>query len=395
MDIVIIADFCGGFDGKYNSRFLYLAELLSEKNDVELITSNFNHGSKTYFDDVPEVSAYKVTMLHEGEYKKNVSVQRFKAHYIWGKNVKKYLESRKRPDVIYCAVPTLTAAKEAAVFCEKNSIKFVVDIQDLWPEAFQMALDIPIISDIAFLPFRLIADAIYKRADEVIAVSDTYVKRALNVNSKCKSGHTVFLGTKLKKYDCGALTKPFIEKKDDEIWIGYCGSLSASYDIPNLIHAVRILYNKNIRNIRLIIMGDGANKQQFESIAKASCILSVFTGQLIYEQMCATLNQCDIVVNPIKHGSAASIINKHGDYASSGLPVVNSQESIEYRNLIDQYNMGLNCKNEDAEDMATKLEILIHDKKLRIEMGKNARRCAEERFDRETSYMEIINCINN
>ena len=32
MDVVIIADFCGDFGEKSNSRFLYLANLLSKEN---------------------------------------------------------------------------------------------------------------------------------------------------------------------------------------------------------------------------------------------------------------------------------------------------------------------------------------------------------------------------
>ena len=43
MDIVIIADFCGEFAHKDNNRFAYLANILCEENDVEVITSDFNH----------------------------------------------------------------------------------------------------------------------------------------------------------------------------------------------------------------------------------------------------------------------------------------------------------------------------------------------------------------
>lgn len=55
--------------------------------------------------------------------------------------------------------------------------------------------------------------------------------------------------------------------------------------------------------------------------------------------------------------------------------------------------MGLICKNEDYHDMAEKLEILTLDKCLRNLMEKNARCCAEERFDRRNSYKEIIESI--
>ena len=42
MDILIIADFCGKMDGTGNSRFCYLANMLSKGHDVEILTSDFD-----------------------------------------------------------------------------------------------------------------------------------------------------------------------------------------------------------------------------------------------------------------------------------------------------------------------------------------------------------------
>lgn len=392
-DIVIIANFCRDFSENDNGRFMYLCKELSRNHKVEIITSDFSHGTKKHKEPLVHKWPFTITFLHEPGYARNISIQRFASHYAWGKEVEKYLSNRNKPDVIYCAVPSLTAPLAAAKHCEKNNIRFIADIQDLWPEAFKMVFRVPVVSDLIFAPFTWLANGIYKRADDVVAVSDTYVKRALSVNKKCTSGHTVYLGTKLETFDNGASGAPLLKKPDAEVWIGYCGSLAASYDIPSLIYAVQKLRDKGILNIKLIVMGDGAHKPQFEHIAKETKIDAFFTGRLPYDQMCAQLSECDIVVNPIKKGSAASIINKHGDYAASGLPVINSQDSQEYRNLVEQYRMGFNCNNEDADDMAEKIEMLILDEALRIEMGKNARRCAEERFDRKNSYSEIIKCI--
>lgn len=390
-DILIVANFCRDFSENDNGRFMYICKELSKNNNVEIITSDFGHSSKKHKDPLLHTWPFKITFLHEPGYKKNISLKRFVSHYSWGREVGKYLSKRKKPDVVYCAVPSLTAPLTVAKYCEKESIKFIIDIQDLWPEAFKMAINIPIISDVMFFPFSVIANGIYKRADEIIAVSQTYVDRALGVNKKCKTGHTVFLGTKLETYDEGAKGEPALIKPEDEIWIGYCGSLSASYDIPNLIKAISMLNKKGYSYLKLIIMGDGANRKQYEECAQMCKESIVFTGKLTYERMCATLNQCDIAVNPIKHGSAASIINKHGDYAASGLPVVNTQESPEYRNLIKTYNMGLNCANENAEELSAKIEELIVDENKRLEMGRMSRKCAEEKFDRQFSYIEILN----
>ena len=397
MDIVIIADFCGGFTGLDNNRFVYLANILCQKNEVEIVTSDFMHGRKQHFESDPVGYPHKVTMLHEPGYPKNICLKRFYSHFIWGRNVKKYLAKRKKPDVIYCAIPTLTASLEAAKYCKKHNIRFVIDIQDLWPEAFKMVFRVPILSDVIFAPFTWIANGIYRRADRICAVSQSYVDRALQVNRSCHEGHAVFLGTSLETFDNNACTAEFPLSKsgENELWLGYCGSLAASYDIPCVIDALKILQDQGHVVPKLIVMGDGARRAEFEEKAKVSGVDAVFTGRLPYDQMCAQVVQCDIVVNPILKGSAASIINKHGDYAASGLPVLNTQDSAEYRALVEAYHMGLNCVNGDPADMADKLLTLIQDKELREEMGRNARRCAQEKFDRQNSYQKLISAIED
>lgn len=393
MDIVIVADFLGRLDGKGNSRFLYLADLLCENHDVEIITSDFNHGTKDYFSSIEYNDNYKITMLHEGYYPKNVCLRRFLAHFIWGRNVGKYLKNRKKPDVVYCAVPTLMASYEAARYCEKDDIKFIVDVQDLWPEAFQMVFNIPIVADVVFSPFRFLANEIYKRADEIVAVSKTYCERVLQVNKKTAETHTVFLGTKLLDFDENAKNANVIVFETDKLKLAYCGTLGSSYDLTCVIDALDILNQKEVETPLFVVMGDGPRKDEFVEYAKKRNVDVLFTGRLDYPDMCATLCNCDMVVNPIAKGAAQSIINKHADYAASGLPVLNTQECEEYRNLVEEYNMGFNCANNDAEDLALKLELCINDEMKRLDMGKKARKCAEERFDRAYAYKEIEDLI--
>ena len=130
------------------------------------------------------------------------------------------------------------ASYEAAKYCEKNGIRFVIDIQDLWPEAFQMVFNIPVVSQVIFAPFTFLANGIYKRADGICGVSDTYCERALKVNKKCKKGTTVFLGTELDTFDRYAAGTPIIPDKEGEVRLAYCGTLGASYDLTCVIDAI-------------------------------------------------------------------------------------------------------------------------------------------------------------
>ena len=398
MDIVIISEFCEDFSKSDNDRFFYLAKMLTGTvgdrvcNDtVEIITSSFRHTTKSQRREPASEWPFKITFIEEPGYPKNVCIKRFSSHRVWGKNVAEYLKKRSRkPDVIYCAVPSLTGPNLVAKYCEKENIRFVIDVQDLWPEAFQMVMNVPVISNIAFIPFRILADGIYKRADAICAVSDTYCQRALAVNKKVTEATTVFLGTELATFDQYAAENPILEKKEEEIWLAYCGTLGSSYDLTCVIDALSILDDSRVR---FIVMGDGPKSEEFKNYARQNRVRSEFVGRLQYNAMCSLLSACDITVNPIAHMAAQSIINKHADYAASGLPVVSTQESSEYRKLIDDYHMGFNCRNNDSSDLAEKLKTLIENPPLRLEMGSNARKCAEERFDRKTAYKILENQV--
>ena len=113
--ILVIANFTKLPNENGNSRFTYILDLLDkEKCDVELITSSFSHGQKKQREKVGYNVDYKITLIDEPGYRKNVSLKRFYSHYVFAQNVKKYLEQIEKPDVIYCAIPSLDVAKVGA-----------------------------------------------------------------------------------------------------------------------------------------------------------------------------------------------------------------------------------------------------------------------------------------
>ncbi|MFK4998689.1 glycosyltransferase [Bacillus sp. N9] len=239
------------------------------------------------------------------------------------------------------------------------------------------------------LPYVKKANYIYSMADEVIAVSKTYVNRALKVNNKCRIGHDIFLGVELSHFDKLVKENKLLSKPKDEIWVAYIGTLGHSYDLVSVIDALKLLKDRGVTNIKLVVMGEGPLRTRFEEHSNSQGVYAEFTGKLGYAEMVGILSSCDIAVNPIKAGSAGSVINKVGDYSSAGLPVLNTQESIEYRKLVEDNRIGINCINGSKEDLANKLLKLCDDPGLRRNMGINSRRLAEEKFDRGQIYKKL------
>lgn len=65
MDIVILAHFTDDFSEGDNGRFNYLATMLANEHDVEIVTSDFDHITKKPRQPLQASMPYQVTFLHE------------------------------------------------------------------------------------------------------------------------------------------------------------------------------------------------------------------------------------------------------------------------------------------------------------------------------------------
>ncbi len=331
-------------------------------------------------------------MLKESGYKKNVSLKRFVSHFEFGHNLKKYLKHRKVPDIILCTCPSLDAAYVAAKYATKHGVRLILDIQDLWPEAFKLAFDLPIISDLIFAPMKWKADKIYSYADEIVAVSETYCDRAHRVNQKVDRTHCVYIGKNIDEFSLNA--RENLYPKNNKFRLGYCGTLGHSYDLVCVFDAMRNLMSRGIDDIEFVVMGDGPKYNEFREYADRYSLPVDFLGRVEYPKMCGILKSCDVCMNVISKGAAQSVIGKHADYAAVGLPIINTQECAEYRSLIDDYGCGINCECGDSIQVAEAILTLMNNEKMRTEMGTAALIMASEKFDRKEAYKEIFSLIS-
>lgn len=166
------------------SRFSYLAGVLAESGyDVDLIGSTFQHFKKAPR-DIEQLKAmdlpYNNIFIKEPGYKKNVDIRRIYSNYISARNTIKYLKSSiAKYDLIYCVIPPNVLSAKVAKICKRNNVPYIVDVEDLWPEAMQMMLKVPALSNIVFAPWYRDAEATYKYANGIVGTSDEYTMRAV------------------------------------------------------------------------------------------------------------------------------------------------------------------------------------------------------------------------
>lgn len=400
--ILIVAQFTQlpGEDGNNRSRFKLISEMLvKEGYEVTVITSRFRELDRTYRKDneLYNSAPYNIVLLEEVGYSKNIGFKRIYSMWSFANSLKVFLNNTKEVyDLVYACVPGLDSALVAGRFAHNNSIPFIIDVQDVWPEVmYDLVLDVPIISNILFSPIQIMANKVYAMADGILAVSKTYLEIAKKKNKKSLFNEYVYIGTNLEEYNINESTKKIeIDKNEEEFWIAYIGSLGHSYDINTFIKGAQIARDNGI-NVRPIIIGSGPLERDFRTFAENVESNAIFTGWVDYSTMKSYLAKSDVVINAIKRKAPQSITNKIGDYLSSGKPILNGSLNREFLELIEKHDFGVNYDPENPQSLANSIEKIYRIGQLqREQMGGNARKLAEEQFDRKNTYIKIIDLIN-
>lgn len=395
------------------TRFRFLSELLAREGfAVDLITSSFQHWekaqrdcSKACYQDLP----YRVVFIDEPGYTKNLDLGRILSHRVAAKNLRAYFERTAGTyDLIYAEIPPNDVARACAEAANALHIPFVADINDLWPEAMRMVVDVPVVSDLAFFPFARDAKRVYQLLAAAVGTSDEYAARPAKDREKPYPRATVYVGNDLASFDAGAREHAAdVNKPAGELWVTYAGTLGASYDVITLVEAADLLERKRLTQaaakgadpalalppVRVKVLGDGPDREKLEARAAELDAPVDFLGYTAYDLMAAYLCASDITVNSLVTSAAQSIVTKIGDYLASGNPMINTGSSPEFRAKVTSDGFGVNVEAEDAQALADAIEKLAEHASLRKIMGAKARAVAENEFDQPRAYREIVDLL--
>jgi len=380
------------------TRFRKLSEMLVDAGfEVDLITSSFQHWDKAQRDTSDpryQAAPYSVVFIDEPGYRKNLDLKRIRSHSVAARKLRTYFAQHADAyDLIYSEIPPNDVAYACAQAACNAEIPYIADINDLWPEAMRMAVDIPLISDIAFYPFARDARKVYKMLSAAVGTSDEYAARPAQDRDKPYPHITVYVGNDLSVFDEGVESfSGLIEKQPGEIWATYAGTLGASYDLKTLIRASARLKNR-LPHLRVKILGDGPDAPLLQELAETEDAPVDFLGYQDYEHMAAYLDRSDILINSLIKSAPQSIVTKIGDYLASGNPIINTGSSPEFRRKVMSDGFGVNVPAEDEDALAHAIQRLSRNSSVRKIMGTKGRAIAEKEFDQSQAYREIVHLI--
>ena len=394
-------------NGVRKMRIALLADKLLERgHSVFWWTSAFEHQQKILVSkkdrnfDISE--RYTIRVLRGCRYRKNISLARYLNYQIMALKFRIQSKNYPKPDAIIVSMPDHLLAYEAARYARKNSIPFLVDIRDLWPDIFLdrfKKVGMYWLGKIVFArDFALLA-SLLKNADALTAMSKGILQWGLDkvVRSQGPFDKVFYLG--YKKNDSGDLAGThqnsssfpnWLKGREDQKVFVFIGTFGVSYELELILQAAKRFEKSGRTDICFVLAGTG---EKFDIIRKMASglhnvVLPGWIGeteiQTLLKMGYAGLVSCKSVNNAMP--------NKPFEYLSTGLPLISSLEG-EMAELIDEHGFGLNYLPSDLEGLCRCIDRLTADTKLHNEMSSNALDFFERYGDADKIYAEYVKHI--
>jgi glycosyltransferase involved in cell wall biosynthesis len=388
-------------EGWREYRSSMLARALGEcGHEVTWWISNFEHRSKKFRKEgfIKENSlpdAVKIISVPSSSYARNISFARVKYEHLFGKNFRKIAETATKPHVIVLADPSLFYSKPVIGYAKKVGAKVILDVLDLWPEQFQVALPKVLrpLGGIIFSPLYNRRQRLVDSVDAVVGVTKDHL-RAVNPPQSTPST-VAYLGLDYKKFMADSLKavptkiQSFIKKSD--LVVVYAGTLGETYDIGAVLAAAKAVILKNNR-IKFIFAGDGPYNQSVQSLSECFPDSVLFIGKVSADELPSIYKLCHVGICSYSKGSTVTMPVKLYDYMAGGLFVLYSI-NCEIDEILSQNSCGIKYTPANPEELSRLILDLA--KKYKINGKTIESSNLAEMFDSRLQHSNMAHFIEN
>ncbi len=324
-------------EGNRPQRYWLLARAFAAAgHDVTLWTSDFSHAHKAKRRLLhPQTQDFSLVLIETPAYRRNIGFRRILSHRAFARRWREQAEKETPPDVLIVSMPPLALGKAALAYCQARGMerpRFIVDIQDAWPETFER-----IVPRWMLAPLRRLAGQIYRGADAIVGVAARYVDLARSYGAT--SPMKIFrLGIDRSG---GGPIEDNRRHQEPGTRLVYAGNMGASYDLATVIEAV-----KRMDGVTLDLAGTGPDEARLRGLA-ADCARIRFHGYLGETELRTMLEASDAAVIPMFDAACVGVPGKLADYTAAGLPVLNTLHG-ETERLLADYDAGFTYSTGDV-----------------------------------------------
>ena len=378
--------------------------LAARGHDVTWWCSTFNHWTKSHRygeNTTVEVGeGYRLRLLHSPGYRRNVSFSRIADHRVLARVFDREIHLEIEPDVILCSFPTIEMADVVTNFGKEKGIPVVIDVRDLWPDAF-----LSFVPDTLKPLAKLLLHGMYRKTrralgqcDAIVGVSQSYLEWGLFQAGRLRrEADAVFplgyeraspSGDELAAAE-KHLRRAGVDPTRTICW--FIGTFGRTYDLVTVIDVARRLHERNDNRAQFVLSGDGGNAQEIRGLARGLDNV-VFTGWLDANGIEWLMRTASIGLAAYAPGAPQGLPNKLFEYLSAGLPILSSL-GPEASALLETYGCGLSYSAGDPASLLSAVGSLLDNPERLSTMSRAALATFEENYSIERVYVPFLDYL--
>jgi glycosyltransferase involved in cell wall biosynthesis len=376
---------------------MLLRALVDRDHRVLMWASTFDHITKSHVyrtsTTVSLNGQVEARYLHAPSYSRNVSVRRLMNHYVAGRLLERGFQQGESPDLIYSCLPTTEFCDVCTRVGAARKVPVVIDVRDLWPDAFLGLLPAPcrLLGAFCLSPYFRAARRALQRCTSIIAVSQSYLDWALRLAGRPKGeldkvfplGYVRPAATLEQKCAAEAELRA-VGVEPSKILCWFSGVFGATYDLPLIIEAARLFQNEGNESVQFVLSGDG--DQYAECVRQAAGLKNVvFTGWVDGSKIAWLMEVADVGLATYVADAPQGLPNKIFEYMAAGVPIISSLQG-DMCELLKQHRFGYSYEAGNVRDFAGIVRALAADEKERKFLGGRAKWLYERQFTAKTVY---------
>jgi colanic acid biosynthesis glycosyl transferase WcaI len=295
-----------------------------------------------------------------------------------------------RPDVIFVYHPPLTIGLPAWILSRLWRVRFVYQIQDMWPETLSA-------TGMIKNPFLLssvgrFARLIYAKASLILAISPGFKKNLIDkgvssekvrvISNWMEGGPTKGIAPDAKLAHGLGLANRFN--------ILFAGNIGEAQGLETVLEAARLL--KGHPEVQFVFVGDGTALARLEKRAVDQLITNVrFLGRFPHDAMPGLYALADVLLVHLKDDPLFRITIPHKilNYMASGKPILAALAG-DGADLVTAAGAGISCPPGNPEALAVAVrDFLRMSAEERKAMGERGLQTVQTRFNREVLIANI------
>jgi len=365
-------------------RFTTLGRALTRAGyNVTWWTADFSHHFKVHrHGGWAELSAgphFRIRLVPTPGYRRHIGIGRLWFEAVFAARLYAKACHEKPPALIIAPDTPQVVAAAAARLARRFGAKLVVDVMDLWPELFELAVP-QFLREVfrpLFWPFHALRRAVRRKADAITALCPSYLHHAIREAPPRTMCRVVYNGIDVSALRAESLLPD--EKVDllvgsgkqyGEIWAVFAGTIGNNYDIECLASAALLLKDA-APPIHIWVAGNGPLRHQLLRAVRVGAQNLHVIGQLEHSALASLYRRCDVGLCAYARGSNVGMPDKAYDYLAMGLPIVSSLTG-DLKELIETKRIGLFYEAGDPHLLAGALQALARNPSLRMQMSENA-----------------------